>query len=158
MTLHGEKYPNLKEAFRAHIGREPSNNEYRLLHYYFRKKGMNLDVLLPKRKTKNNNNKLSTLGTRTTGQAPLSATQAAGHAAGCTCCGHRGRHGRGRRRTVADRGSRRRSSKRVPRAMPRPLSAETVPKTAFRAGVSLSALAYIVSALNARGIKRGNCL
>jgi len=55
VTLHGEKYPNLKEAFRAHIGREPSNNEYRLLHYYFRKKGMNLDVLLPKRKNKNNN-------------------------------------------------------------------------------------------------------
>ena len=64
------------------------------------------------------------------------------------CCGC-GR-GRGRRRTVVDRGPRRSSYKRVP------LSAEAVPKTAFRAGVSLSALAYSFSALNALGIKRGN--
>ena len=40
--------------------------------------------------------------------------------------------------------------------MPWAISAEAVPKTAFRAGVSLSALAYSFSALNALGIKRGN--
>ena len=64
--------------------------------------------------------------------------------------------GRGRRRTVADRGSRRSSYKWVPRLIPWALSAEAVPKTAFRAGISLSALAYSFSALNALGIKRGN--
>ena len=40
--------------------------------------------------------------------------------------------------------------------MAQALSVEAVPKTAFRAGVSLSALAYSFSALNALGIKRGN--
>ena len=40
--------------------------------------------------------------------------------------------------------------------MPWALSAEAVPKTAFRAGASLSALAYSFSALNALGITRGN--
>ena len=40
--------------------------------------------------------------------------------------------------------------------MPWALSAETIPTMIFRAGVSLSALAYSVSALNALGIKRGN--